>query len=67
MNKLVFKYESKKGNIGSVLQLYDKNDKPIGYPFYGADADTVLELTKYIGNIETVVYIDGKEVTDGTN
>ena len=67
MNKLVFKYESKKGNVGSVLQLYDKNDKPIGYPFYGADADTVLGLTKYINNIETVVYIDGKEITDGTN
>lgn len=67
MDKLVFKYESKKGNVGGVLQLYDKNDKPIGYPFYGADADTVLELTKYIDNTETVVYIDGKEITDGTN
>lgn len=71
MNRIMIKYESKKGSIASNLQIY--NDvkgftcEKIGHTFYGCEADVMLEYFKNAtikknDNVMSYgVYIDGKE------
>lgn len=71
MNRIMVKYTSRKGNVGSMLQIFNDikgySCEKIGMNFFGKDADLMLELLKNVDYSKTKdcvsygIYIDEEE------